>query len=64
MNALSERILRFQGEGDYDGVVAFMEEYGTIRPELQADLDRLAEEGIPVDIVWEQGLDVLGLQSR
>ena len=61
MNALSERILRFQGEGDYEGVVAFMEEYGTIRPELRADLDRLAEEGIPVDIVWEQGLDVLGL---
>ncbi|MGM0669591.1 MAG: dipeptidyl-peptidase 3 family protein, partial [Gemmatimonadota bacterium] len=49
MNDLSERILRFQGEGDYDGVVAFMEEYGSIRPQLQADLERLAEAGIPVD---------------
>jgi len=61
MDALSERILTLQGDGDYEGVVAFMEEYGTIRPELQADLDRLAQAGIPVDIVYEQGLDVMGL---
>ncbi|MGD2123369.1 MAG: Zn-dependent hydrolase [Gemmatimonadota bacterium] len=61
MKALSERILTFQGDGDYDGVVAFMEEYGSIRPQLQADLDRLAEAGIPVDIVYQQGVDVLGL---
>ena len=61
MNALSERILRFQGDGNYEGVVAFMEEYGSIRPQLQADLDRLAEAGIPVDIVYEQGVEVLGL---
>ncbi|MGW8268551.1 MAG: dipeptidyl-peptidase 3 family protein [Longimicrobiales bacterium] len=61
MNSLSERILRFQGDGDYDGVVAFMAEYGGIRPQLQADLDRLAAAGIPVDIVYEQGVEVLGL---
>jgi len=61
MDALSEKILRFQGDGDYEGVVAFMEEYGVIRPELQADLDRLAAAGIPVDIIYEQGVDVLGL---
>lgn len=61
MNALSERILTLQGNGDYDGVLALMEEYGDIRPQLQADLDRLAEAGIPVDIVYEQGLSVLGL---
>jgi hypothetical protein len=61
MNALSEKILTYQGNGDYEGVAAFMEEYGNIRPQLQSDLDRLAEAGIPVDIVYEQGLDVLGL---
>jgi hypothetical protein len=61
MNALSEMILRLQGDGDYDGVVAFMEKYGAIQPQLQADLDRLAEAGIPVDIIYEQGVDVLGL---
>jgi len=60
MNALTEKILRFQGDGDYDGVAAFVEEYARIPGQLQVDLDRLAEEGIPVDIVFEQGLKVLG----
>ncbi|MFC1661079.1 Zn-dependent hydrolase [Gemmatimonadota bacterium] len=62
MNALSERILTLQGNGDYDGVIALMEEYGSIRPQLQADLARLADAGIPVDIVYEQGRQILGLE--
>jgi hypothetical protein len=61
MNALSEKILRFQGDGDYDGVTEFMETTARIGPTLQDDLDRLATNGIPVDIVFEQGVDVLGL---
>ena len=61
MNALSEKILRLQGDGDYEGVKAFMEDKGRIGPVLQGDLDRLAAKGIPVDIVFEQGVDVLGL---
>jgi hypothetical protein len=59
--ALSQRILTFQGDGDYDGVVAFMADMATVGPELQRDLDRLGEAGIPVDIVFEQGAEVLGL---
>ncbi|WP_349263025.1 dipeptidyl-peptidase 3 family protein [Longimicrobium sp.] len=62
MNALSEQILRFQGDGDYAGVQAFMARYGQIGPELQSDLNRLATAGIPVDVVFEQGTDVLGLR--
>ena len=61
MNALSEKILRLQGDGDYEGVASFLEAYGKIGPQLQGDLDRLAEKGIPVDIVFEQGKQVLGL---
>ncbi|HEX2206489.1 MAG TPA: hypothetical protein VHG93_02345 [Longimicrobium sp.] len=61
MDALSEQILRFQGDGDYAGVQAFMERYGRIDARLQADLDRLASAGIPVDVVFEQGTEVLGL---
>jgi len=61
MNALSEQILRFQGDGDYAGVQAFMERYGRVDAELQGDLARLAGAGIPVDVVFEQGEDVLGL---
>ena len=59
MNALSGQILRFQGDGDYAGVVAFNRNMGMIRPTLQADLDRLQAAGIPVDIVFEQGMSVL-----
>lgn len=61
VNALSQRILTFQGDGDYEGVVAFMAEMATVGPELQGDLDRLGQAGIPVDIVFEQGPAVLGL---
>jgi hypothetical protein len=60
MNSLSELILRFQGDGDYAGVQAFMERYGRVDAELQGDLDRLAGAGIPVDVVFEQGMGVLG----
>ncbi len=59
--ALSETLLTLQGNGDYQGVSRLMDEMGVIRPELQADLDRLGEQGIPVDIVFEQGAAVLGL---
>jgi hypothetical protein len=55
MNALSEKILTLQGNGNYEGVGAFQEQYGKISPELQKDLDRLKTKGIPVDIVFDQG---------
>jgi hypothetical protein len=60
MTALSEQILRFQGEGDYAGVVDFNARLGRIRPELQGDLERLRSKSIPVDITFEQGMQVLG----
>jgi hypothetical protein len=59
MNALSQTILTLQGNGDHAGVVAFMEKYGTIDAVLQGDLDRLSARGIPVDVVFEQGVEVL-----
>jgi hypothetical protein len=58
---LSNRILTLQGNGDYGAVDAFVAEMGNVGPALQADLDRLASAAIPVDIVFEQGADVLGL---
>ncbi len=59
--ALSEQLLRLQGDGDYEAVAAFVEQYGTQDATLTADLARLADANIPVDIVFEQGLQVLGL---
>ncbi|MEJ2005881.1 MAG: Zn-dependent hydrolase [Cyclobacteriaceae bacterium] len=61
MNSLSEDILRLQGDGDYEGAALLVEEKAVIGPELQGDLDRLEALGIPVDIVFAQGVDVLGL---
>jgi hypothetical protein len=61
MNSLAGDILVMQGNGDYAGVGEFQEKYGSIGAQLQADLDRLATRGIPVDIVFEQGTSVLGL---
>ncbi len=62
VDALSEKILVLQGDGDYAGVTKLMDEMGRVGPALQADLDRLSKAGIPVDVVFEQGLSVLGLQ--
>ena len=56
VDALSEKILRLQGDGDYDGASRFVEEMGSIGEQLQADLDRLEAADIPVDVVFEQGL--------
>lgn len=61
MNSLSSLILKLQGEGEKAAVEKLMEEKGSIGPGLQADLDMLGEKGIPVDVIFEQGVDVLGL---
>ena len=58
---LSRNILMLQGDGDYDAVAAFVAQYGNVGEQLQADLDRLAAAAIPVDIVYQQGKEVLGL---
>lgn len=62
MDALSEKILTLQGDGDYDGVAKLVTNKGVIKTQLQADLDRLSAKGIPVDIIFEQGVNVLGLK--
>jgi hypothetical protein len=59
VNALSEKILRLQGTGDYAGVGEFMATSGIVKPQLQHDLGRLSTAGIPVDIVFVQGMSVL-----
>lgn len=64
INALSAKILKLQGDGDYDAVSKLVKEMAVITPELQADLDRLGEKGIPVDITFEQGAAVLGLLEQ
>lgn len=59
VDGLSELILTLQGDGDYDGVDELLATRGNVPAALQADLDRLATAGIPVDVVFEQGPSVL-----
>ena len=61
VDSLAARILRFQGDGDYATVKSFMESRSKLSPTLESDLGRLQTKGIPVDIIFEQGVDVLGL---
>lgn len=59
--ALSEKILTLQGQGDYDAASNWVEEQGVVPPVLQADLDLLDSKSIPVDVVFIQGREQLGL---
>jgi hypothetical protein len=58
---LGNDLLVLQGNGDYDAVVAFVADMGNVSPQLQADLNRLDAISIPVDIVYQQGKEQLGL---
>ena len=61
MTDLSRLLLTLQGDGDYDGASQLMSSKGVIGTRLQADLDRLTNAHIPVDITFVQGVSELGL---
>ena len=61
IDALSAKLLTIQGDGDYTGAKQLTDTLGVIEPDLAGDLKKLEAAGIPVDIRFQQGLDVLGL---
>jgi hypothetical protein len=61
VDALAHDLLVLQGDGDYAGAGRLVEHYGQIGRELQSDLARLTARDIPVDVVFQQGRSVLGL---
>jgi hypothetical protein len=62
VTALAGRLIRLQGDGDYAAAAEVVKKEGSMRPGLQADLDRLTKQSIPVDIIFEQGKKVVGLE--
>jgi len=58
---LSGKILELQGEGDYETARTFTDEMAYVGEVLKLDLSRVNERGIPTDIVFEQGIEALGL---
>lgn len=63
IEALSRKLLTIQGDGDYAAAKRLADEKGVVGPELAADLGKLEAAGIPIDVRFEQGLDVLGLKA-
>lgn len=61
MTSLTQLILKLQGNGDQEGVRSLLNDKGAIGAQLQSDLDRLTELGIPVDVIFKQGAEALGL---
>lgn len=62
VDAWAAQILTFQGTGDYEGAKKYLDANATISAELQKELDALKSANIPVDIVFEQGKEVLGIK--
>ncbi len=63
MTELSRLLLTIQGDGDYERATRLTSEKGVILPALRADLERLTDAGIPVDITFRQGREYLGLDQ-
>ena len=64
ISELSRTLLTLQGNGDYDAAAKFAEDMGFVGDTLKADLARVNQQGIPTDIVFEQGVKVLGLSNK
>jgi len=63
MNALSAKLLTIQGDGDYDAAKKLTDTMGNVDATLAGDLKRLDQAKIPVDVTFDQGLEVLGLSK-
>ncbi len=54
-------ILLVQGDGNYEEAKRWVDADGIMTEQLRQDLEMVNAAGIPVDIVFKQGKDVLGL---
>lgn len=60
---LAGDLLRLQGDGDAAAVQKVLDKKAVVSATLKADLDKINNGGIPKDIVFEQGPQVLGLHE-
>lgn len=61
ISIIANEYITIEGDGAYDKAALLIKEQGVITPALQKDLDRIAGAGIPKDIFFKQGVEVLGL---
>lgn len=60
---LAGNLLVYQGNGDAVAVQKFMDSKAVVGKQLGHDLDTINNAGIPKDLIFEQGLGVLGLHE-
>ena len=59
---LAQKVILIQGDGDILAAKNLIKKYGKIKPELEKDLLKIRKAKIPVDIIFEEGKSVLGLE--
>lgn len=55
------KVITLQGDGNKAEIDKWINEKSKISAELQKELDKIKDAGIPKDIVYRQGADILGL---
>lgn len=61
---LAAELLTLQGDGNKEGVSNMLSTRAVISETLKTDLAGIEKAGIPVDLIFEQGTDVLGLDKK
>ena len=61
IEAIAREYIVMQGDGDLAAATAYVEARGKVPAVLAGDLERIAKAGIPKDIYFKQGVEVLGL---
>jgi len=61
IRSLSNQIITIQGDGSYEKASELIRSYGVMDETLKSALKKVEEKDIPVDIIFEQGAEVLGI---
>jgi transcriptional regulator len=61
---LAQELLMLQGDGNKDGVTEMLTTRAVVSETLRKDLTAIEKAKIPLDLMFEQGTDVLGLDKK
>ncbi|MCF0207612.1 MAG: Zn-dependent hydrolase [Bacteroidales bacterium] len=61
VKAFVTKVIVLQGDGNKTEIDNWIKEKSIVTDDLQKDLDKIRDAGIPKDIVYRQGADVLGI---
>ncbi|MCX7696138.1 MAG: Zn-dependent hydrolase [Bacteroidales bacterium] len=62
VESLVKKILVIQGDGNYEAAKKWIEAEAVMPDDMKKDLEKVNKSGIPVDIVFKQGKNILGLK--